>query len=124
MKNLKAVLVRDIICLPDYFGGDCRAWVTVYPTEKGYTSRELRKAILLEFAQGAIGGNQEYTQDFISGEDEQLKSDQFFKTLEACLNRDIKYRGKKHKLKDYDITENDLECGYDLPLWYFVFDME
>jgi hypothetical protein len=113
------------ICLPGYFGGDHRPWVAIYPTEKGYTSSELREAIKSEFSQGAIGGSCELMYDFIPDEKDQKRADIFFqKALPACLNRDIKYRGKRHKYSEYDIKISDVDECEDLPLLHIVFDIE
>ena len=68
---MKVSIAFEDYCLPDYFGGDSRPWVIVCPTEKGYTSRELRQAILNEFAMGATGGNDPLLSDFIADEKDQ-----------------------------------------------------
>ena len=122
---MKVTIAYTDICLPDYFGGDHRPWVAIYPTEKGYTSRELREAIKSEFALGAIGGNCELMSDFIQDEKDQKRADNFFhNALPACLNRDIKYRGKKHKYSEYDIKVSELDEYEHLPMLHIVFDIE
>lgn len=122
---MKVTIAYTDICLPDYFGGDHRPWVAIYPTENGYTSRELREAIKSEFSQGAIGGNCELMCDFIPDEKDQKRADKFFqKALPACLNRDIKYRGKRHKFSEYDIKIDDLDEFASMPLLHIVFDIE
>jgi hypothetical protein len=122
---MKVNIAYTDICLPDYFSGDSRPWVALYPSEKGYTSRELREYILSEFRQGAVGGNDPITQDFIPDEKDQKRADQFYgKALPACLNRDIKFRGKTHKYKDYDINPADIDEFTELPRLYIVFNIE
>ena len=94
-------------CLPDYFGGDSRPHVTIYPTKQGYTSSELREAILSEFRQGAIGGHDPVCCDFIQDENEQQNADKLFgRLLPGCLNREIKYRGKRLSYRELDIKTN------------------
>ena len=119
---MKVSIAFEDYCLPDYFGGDSRPWVIVYPTEKGYTSRELRQAILNEFAMGATGGNDPLLSDFIVNEKDQKRADKFYsKALPACLKRAIKYRGKKVKWqKDWGDIE---ECEYT-PMLHIVFNIE
>ena len=96
-------------------GGDSRPWVAIYPKEGGYTSRELREAILSEFSLGAVGGNDPIARDYIHDEEDQIRADKFYqKALPACLNRDIKFRGKELKW-----VEEGEDC-----LMYFVFDIE
>lgn len=115
---LKVSIAYTELCLPDYFSGDARAWVCVPVTETGYTSRQLRKAIRQEFAQGAIGGIEPLTSDYV--QDEKLKdlADKFYsKALDACLNRDIKFRGKALKQDKKD----DPDCEV---LLHIVFDIE
>lgn len=109
-------------CLPDYFGGDHRPWVALYPSETGYTSRELREYILSEFSLGAIGGSDPVAWDYIGSETEQKRADKFYAKLSPALNREIKFRGKKHKLSEYGIKESD-DC-HDLPLLHVVFNIE
>lgn len=112
---MKVTIAYTDYCLPDYFRGDHRPWVAIHPIEGGYTSRELRNAILSEFAQGVVGGNDPITQDFIPEEKDQLRAAKFYeKALPACLNRDIKFRGKKLKY-----AEEEEGC-----VMYFVFDIE
>lgn len=112
---MKVTIAYTEYCLPDYFRGDHRPWVTIYPKEGGYTSRELREEILSEFAQGAVGGSDPITRDYISDEKDQMRADKFYeKALPACLNRDIKFRGKK--LKYVEEEEGSV--------MYFVFDIE
>lgn len=119
---MKVTIAYTDTCLPDYFGGDTRPWVTIYPKENGYTSRELRQAILNEFRQGAIGGNDPIVFDYIPDEKDQKRAEEFYsKALCACLNRDIKYRGKRHKNSDYGITDDN--CGR-IPLLHIVFNIE
>lgn len=110
---MKVTIAYTDHCLPDYFGGDHRPWVAIYPIEGGYTSRELREEILNEFALGAVGGNDPITRDYLHDEKDQLRADKFYKkALPACLNRDIKFRGKALKYKE------------DGALMYFVFEIE
>lgn len=112
---MKVTIAYTDYCLPDYFRGDHRPWVAIYPIEGGYTSRELRNAILSEFAQGAVGGNDPLAHEYIPEEKDQLRADKFYeKALPACLNRDIKFRGKKLKY-----VEEEEDC-----VMYFVFEIE
>lgn len=112
------------ICLPDYFGGDARPWVAIYPTDNGYTSRELREAILYEFEMGAVGGNDDVARDFIPDPEREKRSDLFFRKLPAALKREIKYRGKRHKVKDYLEKGMKFDPDFDqLPVMYVVFDI-
>ena len=110
-------------CLSDYFSGDADPWVCIYPTEQGYTSKELREAIKQEFAIGAVGGNTCIGWDFIPDEESEKLADLFYSKLDACLNRCIKYRGKKHKYKDYGIKPSEVEDCEHLPLLHIVFDI-
>ena len=120
---MKVEIAYTEYCLPDYFSGDSRPWVAVYPTEKGYTSRELREEILNEFKLGAIGGNHPAMRDYIDNEKDQLRAEKFFsKALTACLNR-IKYRGKKGKIDADNLKEYKKDDSIDLPLLYFVFNI-
>lgn len=119
MKNanyLKVNIAYTDTCLPDYFSGDARPWVCVPVRPNGYTSRELRKAILSEFAQGAIGGNYPLTSDYIHDENLVSIADKFYsKALPACLNREIKYRGKQVKAeKGDDYCEVYLHIVFDV----------
>lgn len=112
---MKVTIAYTEYCLPDYFSGDCRPWVVIYPTERGYTSRELRNEILNEFSLGSVGGNDPITRDYIHEEKDQVRADKFFsKALSACLNRDIKFRGKKLKY-----AEDEADCAL-----FVVFDIE
>ena len=98
MKTLDVSIAYTDTCLPDYFGGDSRPWVCIPVSPAGYTSRELRDAIKSEFALGAVGGNCDLTKDCLHDEKLSAIADKFYaKTLPACLNRDIKYRGKRNK---------------------------
>ena len=64
---------------------------------------------------GAVGGNDPLTCDYIQEEKDQLRADKVYeKALPACLNRDIKFRGKELK---YEEEEAD-------SVMYFVFDIE
>ena len=119
---MKVTIAYESFCLPDYFSGDSRPWVIVCPTEKGYTSKELRQAISSEFSQGATGGNDPLLSGFIADEKDQKRADKFYgKALPACLKRDIKYRGKKVKWqKDWGDIE---ECEYS-PVLHIVFNIE
>ena len=115
---MKVSIAYTDTCLPDYFGGDSRPWVCVPVTERGYTSRELRAVILSEFAQGAIGGNDPLMRDWIPGEKLQRLADDFFsRRLPACLNREIKYRGKRVKQDKRDDPEGEVYL-------YIVFDID
>jgi hypothetical protein len=108
-------------CLPDYFSGDARPWVTLYPVDGGYTSKQLRAAILSEFSQNATGGSDPVCCDFILDEIERANSELFYnKLLPACLNRDIKYRGKAHKNSDYELFANEPR---DVPMLHIVFNL-
>jgi hypothetical protein len=119
---MKVTIAYTDTCLPDYIRGDSRPWVVVYPTEQGYTSRELREAILSEFRQGATGGNDPILSDFIASELDQKRADQFYgKLLPACLNREIKYRGKKNK---WDKAWGDIEEREESPVLHIVFNIE
>lgn len=112
---MKVTIAYIDYCTIDYFQGDHRPWVTIYPTEGGYTSRELRNAILSEFARGAVGGNDPLTHNYIQDEKDQLRADKFYeKALPACLNRDIKFRGKVLRFKEEEFDS----------VMYFVFDIE
>ena len=105
-------------CLPDYFSGDSRPWVQIPVSPTGYTSKELRQAIISEFAQGAVGGSDPITSDFIADEKTQIAADLFYsKKLADCLNREIKFRGKK--LKNDKRTDPDCECYF-----HIVFNIE
>lgn len=119
---MKVTIAYTDTCLPEYFGGDSRPWVVVSPTEAGYTSRELREAILSEFSSGLIGGSDPISSDFIVSELDQKRSEQFYgKALPACLNRDIKYRGKKNK---WSQAWGDIEECEESPVLYIVFNIE
>lgn len=119
---MKVSIAYEDYCLPDYFGGDSRPWVVVHPTEKGYTSRELRQAILSEFSQGATGGNDPLLSDFIADEKDQKRADQFYsKALPACLNREIKYRGKRY---NWQKEWGDIEDSEVSPVLHIVFNIE
>lgn len=116
--SIKVDLAYVDVCLPDYFKGDSRPWVCVYPTKVGYTSRELREAILSEFNLGAIGGNVNF-----EAIPEELYT-VFEKKLKACLNKSLKYRGKKLKYSEFDIEiEDDGEIDVS-PLLHVVFNVE
>lgn len=121
-KRLKRVeIAYTDTCLPDYFGGDSRPWVTIQPTASGYTSKELRQAILSEFSQGAYGGSDPVLCDFIQDKTEQDNAEIFYsKLLKACLNRDIHFRGKAHKLRDFPDLDKDCE---HVPLLHVVFNL-
>ncbi len=120
---MKVEIAYTEYCLPDYFSGDSRPWVVISPTEKGYTSRELRKEILNEFKLGAIGGNDPAMHDYIDNEKDQLRAEKFFsRALPACLNR-IKYRGTKGKIDADNLREYKKDDSMELPLLYFVFEI-
>lgn len=119
---MKVTIARVEVCLPDYFGGDSRPFVTLCPREEGYTSTELRKAILSEFSQGQVGGSDPMTGDYIHDEKDRKRADEFYgKALPACLNRDIKYRGRKFRSKEYGLEDDDDDT---FPLIHVVFSVE
>lgn len=118
MQNLTVSIAYTDHCLPDYFRGDYRPWVCIPVTEKGYTSRELREAIRSEFAQGATGGHDPILSDYIADENMQALADKFYnKALQACLNRDIKYRGKRNKQDKKDDPDGEVYL-------HIVFDIQ
>lgn len=120
---MKVSIAYTETCLPDYFGGDSRPWVAIYTTEKGYTSRELRKEILNEFRLNAVGGSHWITAEYIPQPEKQKLADRFYsKLLPACLNREIKYRGKAAKLpREYLELDDDFN---DCPVLFIVFNIE
>lgn len=119
---MRVTIAYTDTCLPCYFQGDSRPWVVVYPTEQGYTSRELRQAILSEFRQGATGGYDPILSEFIASELDQKRAEQFYsKALPACLKRDIKYRGKKNK---WSQAWGDIEEYEESPVLHIVFNIE
>ena len=120
---MKLSIAYTETCLSSYFSGDHKPWICIYPSPEGYTSRQLREAIKQEFIVGAVGGNTCIGWDFIPDDEGQVLADKFYSKLDACLNRCIKYRGKIHKYKDYDIKEDDADCMDDLPLLHVVFDI-
>lgn len=111
------------ICIPDFFSGSASPWVAIPTTEKGYTSRELRKEILNRFCLGDVGGYHWVTADYIPEPEKQKLADKFYgKLLPACLNREIKYRGKKGKiLKAYAELKIDLD---ECPMLFIVFNIQ
>ena len=120
---MRVELLYTDYCLPDYFGGDSRPWVAIYPTERGYTSRELRRAILAEFDARAIGGNDTVAWDYISDEQQQKRAEKFYAmALPACVNR-IKFRGKKLKLDKETLKHLKKYEDEDIPLMHFVFNI-
>ena len=121
---MKISIAYTDTCLPDYFRGDSRPWVALYPSESGYTSRELREYILSEFRLGAIGGNDPVCYDYIGSEAEQKRADKFYSKLPAALNREIKFRGKRHKFKDYDLTPDEFGDIDYAPLLHIVFNID
>lgn len=115
---MKVTIAYTDYCLPDYFRGDHRPWVAIWSSEAGMTSKQLRKAIVSEFAQGSVGGNDPITQEYLQDEKLQIQAEKFYsKALPACLNRDIKYRGKRVKLDKKD--DPDGEC-----LLHIIFNVE
>lgn len=115
---MKISIAYTDTCLPDYFRGDSRPWITIPVNDNGFTSRQLREEILNEFAIGAIGGYDSIAYDYIQDEKEQIRAEKFYKKLRPTLNRIIKFRGKVLKEKQ---TENSYD---DVPQMHIVFDIE
>ena len=118
---MKVEIAYSDLCLSDYFRGDSRPLVVIYPTEKGYNRQKLREAILSEFKQGAIGGCDPAMCDFIPNEKDQQRADKFFGgALVACLNREVNYRGKRVK---WEKEWGSIEDCESTPLLHVVFEI-
>lgn len=113
-------------CLPDYFRGDSDPWVAIPYTDKGYSSVQLRRAVLSEFELNAVGGSHWITADYIPDPELNALADKFYaKALPACLNREIKYRGKLCKLPaEYRIRNRPSCMDHDTPCLYIVFKID
>ncbi len=101
MQKLKVEFSHYRIDHPDYWPGSNLPGVIVPVSEKGYTSRQLRLAILEAFKNNETFGGCPFFADYIPDERLQHLAFLFYaKTMPACLNRDIKYRGKVGKWVD------------------------
>lgn len=72
-------IITDI-CLPDYFSGDFRPWVTI-PVFKGMTLKEIKNSLHSELNQDAIGG------DLSRWNVEPAREEQWHKKAHAAINR-------------------------------------
>ena len=101
-------------CLPDYFSGDARAWVCT-PVWHGMTPAALRRALLSELAQGAVGGNDARTRD------DHEQSGAWYRRARAAV-RAVKpsNKGARRLFLDLEKRDPDDEYSGDV-IAYFVF---
>lgn len=52
----KLSCINTDVCLPDYFSGDSRPWITI-PIYRGMTLKQIKDSLHSEIDQDAVGGN-------------------------------------------------------------------
>ena len=102
MSKLECVLTD--VCLPDYFSGDYRPWVTV-PVFKGMTLKEIKIRLHSEINQDAVGGNAQIW------DMSQKESDRWYRRTHAAINR-IK-PAKKGQRKFFNDLEESSQNEFD-----------
>jgi hypothetical protein len=110
-------------CQPDYFQGSNKLTFYIQPSFNGYTSKELRDEILSEFNQNAFNCGRYQLWDCDVETDIKV-----LKQLKACLNREIKYKGKEHSIKVYakeqNIKPSEIDDIESWPVLHIIFDID
>lgn len=111
MSKLECVLTD--VCLPDYFSGDSRPWLTI-PVYKGMTLKEIKTQLHSEINHDAIGGNAQIW------DMSQKESDRWYRRAHAAINR-IKPTKKRQRKFFNDLEESNQDEFEDTVQAFFVF---
>lgn len=110
----KLICIHTDTCLPDYFSGDARPWVTI-PVFKGMTLKQIKADLHSEINQDAVGGDiQLYDMD-------QKELDSWYRRSHAAINR-IKPEIKNTRRFFMNLEDTDKNDDFsDNVQAYFVF---
>ena len=119
---MKVSIAHTDTCLPDYFSGDSRPWLSIPAYQQSFAS--VRRALENEVRQGAIGGNDGNAR-LLSADmvrpDEESRADELTRKVYAAIRRDIRPAKKGDRL-----AFRDIECADDgeTIMAYFVIIVE
>lgn len=110
----KLICVHTDTCLPGYFSGDSRPWLTI-PVYKGMTLKQIKEDLHSEINMNAVGGNiRLYDMD-------QNDLDRWYKRTHAAINRiRPEKRGQRRFFMDLEESDENDEFS-DQVQAYFVF---
>ena len=110
--TLHVTIAHTDTCLPDYFSGDSRPWLSVPAYRQSFAS--VRRALESEVRQGAIGGNDDNAR-LLSADmvrpGEESRADELTRKVYAAIRRDVRpvKKGDRLAFRDIELSEGDGE---------------